>query len=118
MVCFNKAPFILRFVCPPLHGAVKPQAALFKIKKAQLKPSPSALLKRGLFSRSLHPAPSQLRQAVALRGAGTPPLRANYPALLFQLRCLLRARQPWEIPAFAGKLLMVELKTFLHRLGP
>lgn len=68
MACFNKAPFILQFVCPPLHEAVKPQAALFKIKKAQLKPSPSALLKLGLFSRSLHRAPSQLREAVTLRG--------------------------------------------------
>lgn len=83
MACFNKAPFILQFVCPPLHEAVKPQASLFKIKKAGPKPSPSALLKAGLFSRSLREAPSQLRKAVAPRGAGTPALPANYPALCF-----------------------------------
>lgn len=83
MECFNNTPFILQCVCPPLHEAVKPQAELLKIKPAELKPSPSALVKLGSVFQVTPWSPIALHKAVALCGAGTPALQANYPSLCF-----------------------------------
>ena len=116
MACFNKAPFILQFVCLPLHEAVKPQAAPFKIKKAQLKPSPSALLKSGLFPRSLHTSSSQLREAVTLCALERLPseliiqLFVSAPLFAQGMSTVGNSCLCWKV-ADGGA------KTFLHRLG-
>lgn len=106
MVCFNKALFILRFACPALHGAVKPQAAPFKIKKGRAKTL--ALRTLGVASifqvTSSRPVTPRLPSELITHPVVSAPPCARGVAAVGNF-CLC-----WEA-AGAGP------KTFLHRSG-